>query len=92
MITNFGLEYFSADKSSYYFGVFDYEAIPKRQSYYLDETLNYYISADYVYNMDKRWTFFANLEYKYYDEQIYKSPIVDQRFAVSNFLGVVYVW
>lgn len=91
-VTNIGAENYSSSKSSYYFGVFDNESTSDRKSYYLNHTINYYASVDYIYNISSRWTFFANLEYKHYDEQVYKSPIVDQRFAISNFLGVVYVW
>jgi len=91
-ITNFGLEHFSAKKSSYYFGVLNSESTLNRESYSLNETYNFYASVDYIYMINADWTFFANLEYKYYNYQVYKSPVVDKQSAVSNFLGVLYEW
>ncbi|MCD6258313.1 MAG: MipA/OmpV family protein [Helicobacteraceae bacterium] len=92
LINNYGVEYFSSKKSTYYFGVLPSESTSQREQYALDESYTIYTSVDYIYALRDQWTLFLNLEYKLFDSQIFKSPIVDKRSAVSSFIGVVYAW
>ncbi|MCX6052044.1 MAG: MipA/OmpV family protein [Campylobacterales bacterium] len=87
-----GLEYLSKKKSDYYYGVRAYEANILRPMYTLGETLNHYFGVKNLYIFNQQWALLARAEYKNFDKDIYKSPIVEESYVFSGFVGVLYAW
>ena len=89
---SFGLQYLSNDKSNCYFGVKNSEVIGDRKAYVLKETINPYTKIHYTYKFDERWSLHANVKYKLLDKEIQNSPIVEKKYNLSSFIGVIYEW
>ena len=75
LIPEIGVVYADAKVVDYYYGVDSGES-PYFGAYEADSALNPYASLTLMYQIDKNWQVFSNLEYTKYDSEIKDSPIV----------------
>ncbi|MBF0381959.1 MAG: MipA/OmpV family protein [Magnetococcales bacterium] len=87
-----GVEHFSANKSNYYYGVDENEAISTRSSYTVGGIINPYIGMEAIYQIDEKWSLLGRGEYKYLNDNIKNSPIVEQNSEAIAAIGVLYSW
>lgn len=85
-----GLEYLSDKKSDYYYGVKEKEATLSRASYHANGALNPFIGLTYIVTFHQKWSILTNVEYKYFDSSIFKSPIIDEHYQVAGYLALMY--
>ena len=85
-----GAEYLSDKKSDYYYGVKAKEATFSRPSYHTDGALNPFIGLTQIFAFSEKYSIIANIEYKHFDSEIYKSPIIDERYQIAGYLALMY--
>lgn len=87
-----GVRHLSADKADYYYGVEETEAREGRPAYRLEGANNAYLGIKTAYRLGDTWNLLGNIEQRVLDSDIAASPIVEDRRAVSAYLGVTYQW
>lgn len=87
-----GVEHFSKKKSNYYYGVAESESTANRASYNVGNTTNPYIGVKTAYKINKKWSLFGKVDYKYLDKKISNSPIISENNKASIAMGVLYSW
>lgn len=80
----------SDNLSDYYFGVRADEALPEREFYKLNDTLNVEVGIDMNYQLDKHHQIIFNVSYVKLDDDIVDSPIVDEEDLFKVFIGYRY--
>jgi len=84
--------YWSEDRSDYYFGVRTKEATASRPAYELDGTHNFEAGVLTTTNLTRKIFGIAGASYTYYDEDIQDSPIVSKDGKFRVFVGFGYMF
>ena len=84
--------YWSDDRSDYYFGVRDDEATAARPAYQLDGTNNFEAGVLATTNLTGKVFAIAGASYTFYDDDIQDSPIVSKDGKFRVFLGFGYMF
>lgn len=87
-----GGELLDKNKSNYYFGVKSNEINPNRPFYEVKNSINPFCAFHYIYAINNKWSILASTQYKRFDENIYKSPIVEKKYTITSLLGIIYEW
>lgn len=84
--------YWSDDRSDYYFGVRNEEATVARPAYELDGTNNFEAGVLATTNLTRKVFALAGASYTFYDDDIQDSPIVSKDGKFRVFLGFGYMF
>lgn len=76
--------------TNYYFGVNENLAAPYRPAFDTGSSLDTEISTMVIWNFNHRWYLIGDLTYKFYDDNLENSPLVDSANQASGFIGVGY--
>jgi outer membrane scaffolding protein for murein synthesis (MipA/OmpV family) len=88
----FSAIYQDADLSNYYYGVRDFEARPDRPAYKPGSATFVRMGLNTSYKLTRRWLLYANIAYEGLDVDQRKSPLVENDYVVSLFLGGSYLF
>ncbi len=84
------LTYRDTDLNNYYYGVRADEATAQRPEYIADGGFNFQAGLYGQYNLTRNWRALAGFAATRLSAEIYRSPIVDETWLVSGYLGVIY--
>lgn len=84
------LTFRDADLNDYYYGVRAEEATPQRPEYTAGDGFNVQGGLYGQYNLTSNWILLAGIGAEYLSSEIRDSPIVDQSWLISGYLGAMY--
>jgi outer membrane protein len=87
-----GINWQSSDFADYYYGVKQTEARSWRPAYKVGSVMNTVIGLDMSYCLSKHWMMRGAISYEMLDDDIEKSPIVEEDALISCFFGLSYVF
>ncbi|HWV14806.1 MAG TPA: MipA/OmpV family protein [Cellvibrio sp.] len=90
LIPSLTFTYSDKKVANYYFGIADDLATPFRPAFATGSLLDTEISATFIWNMMGRWYLIGDLSYKFYDEKLEDSPLLDSTYQASGFIGIGY--
>jgi outer membrane protein len=85
-----GLKWENSQLTDYYYGVSPSETAPGRPAYTPARAINPYLRLSVGVPIGKRWRILAGGIYTHFANTIQHSPIVDQTYKFTAFVGVVY--
>jgi outer membrane protein len=85
-----GSEYWSNDKTNYYFGVTAEEAIHGRPAYTADESYNLFAGINGVKRLNAKYSLIASAEYQWMTDEINDSPLTTRQDQWSVYAGIFY--
>jgi len=85
-----GLNWRSHQLNDYYYGVRAFEAAVGRPAYHAGSSINYLTGLRADYTLTERWNLFSSLNFEWLSSEITDSPIVDQDYLLSFFVGAMY--
>ncbi|KPJ94992.1 MAG: hypothetical protein AMJ55_05030 [Gammaproteobacteria bacterium SG8_15] len=88
----FSVIYQDADLSNYYYGVSDSEARPDRPAYMPGSATFMRMGLNTSYHLTRRWFLYSNIAFEGLDIDQRSSPLVENDYAVSLFMGASYLF
>ncbi len=85
--TTLGFTWKDKDLTNYYYGVTEQEIVDDRAAYQADSSLNPFGRISYTTQLEGNDSLRASLQYQKLDSQISQSPIVDNDYVVTFFVG-----
>ena len=85
-----GLNWQSKNFVDYYYGVRSKESRPSRATYHPSDAFNPFMSLQLTYELNEKWNIFSSFRYEWLENDISKSPIVDQSYQTSLIFGFIY--
>ncbi|KGK00395.1 MipA/OmpV family protein [Thalassotalea sp. ND16A] len=86
----FGLLWKSQQIVDYYYGLKPVEVSDKRDEYYPDASLTPYLKLVYQYAISEKVKFITSVKIDKMDSERYRSPLVNDRYINSFFMGFAY--
>ncbi|MFI4910052.1 MAG: MipA/OmpV family protein [Sedimentisphaeraceae bacterium JB056] len=87
-----GVIYGSSNLCDYYYGVRADEQMPGRPEYNVSEAWNPFVSLNIGYELNEKWSLITLLGYKWLDDEISNSPIVDSTYEAVLMTGLLYTF
>jgi outer membrane protein len=84
LTANIGLTWKSAAIVNYYYG--------SRGIYDAGSALNPFLKVGYALPLSRRWRFSAFAEYERLGNAIANSPIIEERYVATAFVGAIYTF
>lgn len=85
-----GVEWQSSKLADYYYGVKVTEARSWRPYYEVDSVINPCVGLGISYSFSEHWMIMGDISYEMLDDDIEKSPIVEDDWSASFFIGLIY--
>ncbi|WP_115720353.1 MipA/OmpV family protein [Gallaecimonas mangrovi] len=91
LVPGIGVAYYSSKYADYYYGV---SADESRKSgfdeYHPGSSTNTFVNVGFNWTLNKSWMLLGSARYTWLDSSLSDSPIVNQDYSTSAYLGVVY--
>jgi len=84
------INWLSSEKSNYYFGVNEDEALDNRPPYYVSDSMNLGVGIAMVYNPWPEHFIAFNLGYTYFESNISDSPIIEENAIFTTSISYRY--
>nr|WP_275442937.1 MipA/OmpV family protein [Pseudoalteromonas sp. OOF1S-7] len=88
----FGVDYKDAKLGSYYYGITHRDTELAHYRYQVNSTFNPYFGVAYNHRLSKNWQFKFTAKHQWLGSSIANSPIVDEGYTTSVFIGGVYAF
>lgn len=85
-----GLNWRSHQLNDYYYGVRAFETAAGRPAYHAGSSVDFLTGLRADYALTDRWNLFSSLNLEWLGSEIKDSPIVDQDYLLSFFIGAMY--
>ena len=82
--------YFTSKLTNYYFGVREDEATAARPAYATSGSLRFGPGFDLLYLFNRKWSFFALVNFDIFDKNLHNSPIVTRKNRFFSLVSVNY--
>jgi outer membrane scaffolding protein for murein synthesis (MipA/OmpV family) len=73
---------------NYYYGVGSDETNLYTYYYNVGNSINWFTGINFIYLHSKKVSFICNIIYKFYDKNIYKSPIIHNKNRLTLISGI----
>lgn len=90
VIPSLTLTYNDSKVTNYYFGVSNPDASAVRPAFDTGSSLDTELSAIFIWNFSGNWYLISDLTYKFFDEDLEQSPLVESVEQASGFVGIGY--
>lgn len=87
-----GIDYKDAKLGSYYYGITDRDTDLTHFHYQVDSTVNPYVGIAYNHKLTKSWQFKFTAKHQWLGSSIANSPIIEEGYTTSVFIGGLYAF
>ncbi|KAF7781372.1 outer membrane protein [Pseudoalteromonas rubra] len=87
-----GVDYKDAKLGSYYYGITERDTELSHFRYEVESTFNPYIGVAYNHKLSESWQFKFTAKHQWLGSSIANSPIVDEGYTTSVFIGGLYAF
>ncbi|QTL37667.1 MULTISPECIES: MipA/OmpV family protein [Pseudoalteromonas] len=87
-----GVDYKDAKLGSYYYGITQRDTELTHYRYEVDSSFNPYVGMAYNHRLSKSWQFKFTAKHQWLGSSIANSPIVDEGYTTSVFIGGLYAF
>lgn len=87
-----GIDWLSENLVNYYYGISAKDNASTNQYYQAKSAIQPYLKINSIYRLNKHWQFVTTLKYQPLASAITRSPLVDEKYRSTIFVGVNYAF